>query len=362
MKIAPIIKTIDKYNDTLGSKSIEYVIVHTGQHYDFEMSQVFFKDLELPEPDIYLGVGSGTHAEQTARTMLRLEKLLMKKKPDLVLVVGDVNSTLAGALTAAKMHIPVAHVEAGLRSYDRDMPEEINRLLTDAISDYLFTHSSDANENLRKEGIPGQKIFLVGNVMVDSLLANQAKAKKSRIVSRLGLSKQKYALITLHRPSNVDDKYSLARIVSTLKEISKSISIVFPVHPRTKNKLEAFGLTNLIEDKYIYLIKPPGYLDFLKLMMNTRFVITDSGGIQEETTLLGIPCLTLRKTTERPITVTEGTNTLVWNDTEKIVREASKILDGKGKRGTVPHLWDGKAAERIMTILASDFGLKGKHA
>jgi UDP-N-acetylglucosamine 2-epimerase (non-hydrolysing) len=352
MKVAPIIKAIDKYNEALRSTSLEYVFVHTGQHYDFEMSKIFFNNLSLPEPDKYLAVGSGTHAQQTARVMLRLEKPLISKKTDLVMVVGDVNSTLAAALTAAKLRIPVAHVEAGLRSFDRDMPEEINRVLTDAISDYLFTHSPDADENLRKEGVPSQKIFLVGNVMADSLLANKARAKRSRVLSRLGLNKHPYTLITLHRPSNVDDRHSLVRIMDTLREISKTIPIVFPVHPRTRSNIERFGLANLIEDKNFYYTEPPGYLDFLKLMMDARFVMTDSGGIQEETTLLGIPCLTLRETTERPITVTEGTNTLVWNDAGKIVREASKILDGKGKRGTVPHLWDGKAAERIVNILA----------
>jgi UDP-N-acetylglucosamine 2-epimerase (non-hydrolysing) len=352
MKIAPIIRAIDKYNDTSGSEPIEYVLVHTGQHYDFEMSKVFFEDLKLPEPDIHLGVGSGTHAQQTARVMLRLEKTLINQKTGLVLVVGDVNSTLAGALVAVKMHIPIAHVEAGLRSHERDIPEEINRVLTDAVSNYLYTPSPDASENLKREGTPEEKIFLVGNVMVDSLLANKAKAERSRILLHLDLSKQQYALLTLHRPSNVDDRQSLTRIISALREVSKRIPIVFPAHPRTKKNMEKFGLTDLIKDERILFIEPLGYLDFLKLMMNAKLVMTDSGGIQEETTVLGIPCLTLRNTTERPVTVTQGTNKLVWNDTEKIISETFKILDGKGKQGVIPHLWDGKAAERIVNSLA----------
>jgi UDP-N-acetylglucosamine 2-epimerase (non-hydrolysing) len=287
-----------------------------------------------------------------------LEQVLLKQKPDLVLVVGDVNSTLAAAITAAKMHIPVAHVEAGLRSYDKAMPEEINRTLTDAVSDYLFTPSPDADENLKKEGVPNQKIFLVGNVMADSLLANQAKAKKSLILARLGLRKQEYAVVTLHRPSNVDNEYKLAKIIDILKVTSQKMPLVFSVHPRTKLNIDRLGLANAQEDRYIRFIAPPGYLDFLKLMMNARFVMTDSGGIQEETTLLGIPCLTLRKNTERPITITEGTNILIHNgDEESITSEVYKILNGRSKRGNIPHLWDGKAAERIVEIISSKGGL-----
>lgn len=357
MKVAPIIRAIGRYNSSLSSKSIEPVLIHTGQHYDYKMSQIFFEDLKLSEPDIYLGVGSGTHAEQTAKVMMRLERVLIKEKPDLVTVVGDVNSTLAGAIATVKLHIPVAHVEAGLRSYDRNMPEEINRLLTDAISDYLFTPSPDANENLRKEGITDKKISLVGNVMIDSLLYNKQKAEQSQVLSQLGLRQGGYALLTLHRPSNVDEKESLVKIIIALKEISQRIPIIFPAHPRTRKNIEKFGLQSLFEDKHIYFIEPLGYLYFLKLMMNARLVMTDSGGIEPETTVLGIPCLTLLDTTGWKETVDQGTNTLVGNATEKIVAEAFKILDSKGKKGSIPKLWDGKTSERVVDILTGGKGL-----
>jgi UDP-N-acetylglucosamine 2-epimerase (non-hydrolysing) len=433
MKIAPIIRAIATYNNSyhLSPITLHHLLVHTGQHYDYEMSKVFFKDLELPEPDIYLGVGSGTHAEQTGKVMIEFEKVLFKERPDLVIVVGDVNSTLACALAASKTYYSkklgvnsgkvdavkneqisvnnltnsknpinainargyrplIAHVEAGLRSFDRTMPEEINRLLTDQISDFLFTPSPDADENLKKEGIPEDKIFLVGNVMVDSLLFNLEKAKKSQILEKLDLARNlqsaipgpcsaeqtslgsnpqsarptAYCLLTLHRPSNVDDKDSFLRIINALTEISKHIPIIFPIHPRTRKQIEAFGfepyfvsLTNNqspITNNRIYLVDPLGYLDFLNLMMHSTFVMTDSGGIQEETTVLGIPCLTLRDTTERPITISQGTNVLVWNDTQKIIDEAFKILDRKGKTGNHPELWDGKAAERIVEVLLKE--------
>jgi UDP-N-acetylglucosamine 2-epimerase (non-hydrolysing) len=381
MKIAPIIRAIKKHNSKIHSSlerhhsKLDAILVHTGQHYDYEMSKVFFEDLELPEPNIYLGVGSGTHAEQTGNAMTSFEKVVLKEKPNLVVVVGDVNSTLACALSSVKLHIPVAHVEAGLRSFDRTMPEEINRLLTDAISDYLFAPSPDADENLKKEGIPEDKIFLVGDVMIDSLLFNLDKAKKTKILERLGLTKnpkseirnpkspRPYALLTLHRPSNVDDRKSLHNILEALKRISKEIPIIFPIHPRTRKQIEAFDfqhyffdLTNtesLITSKGVCLVDPLGYLDFLNLEVNARFVMTDSGGIQEETTVLDIPCLTLRDTTERPITITQGTNILVHNDTDRIIKEASRILGGKGKKGNCPDFWDGKAAERIVEIIAS---------
>lgn len=355
MKIAPLIRAIQKHNASPRGKAIAPILLHTGQHYDYEMSQVFFQNLELFQPDIYLGVGPGTHAEQTGKVMIELEKVLFQEKPDLVVVVGDVNSTLAAALATVKLHISLAHVEAGLRSYDTSMPEEINRLLTDAVSDYLFTHSPGANENLRREGIPLENIFLVGNVMVDSLLYNKAAAERSQILSRFSLTEKGYALLTLHRPSNVDEKESLFIIVKALSEISKRIPIVFPAHPRTQKSLKDFNLLSLlpIANEQFILTEPLGYLDFLKLEMNAKFVMTDSGGIQEETTALNIPCLTLRSTTERPITITQGTNTLVWNNTERISEEAFKILDGKGKQGTCPELWDGKTAERIVKILAA---------
>lgn len=368
MKVAPILREMRKYPE-----KFDPLLVHTGQHYDYQMSKVFFKDLELLEPDIYLGVGSGTHGEQTGKIMIKFEKVLLKKKPNLVIVVGDINSTLAATLAAVKLHIPVAHVEAGLRSYDRKMPEEINRLLTDAISDYLFTPSPDADENLIKEGIPKEKIYLVGDVMVDSLLYNKVKARNSDILAKLGLMESSYptphishltdyALLTLHRPSNVDDKQSLARIMKALKEISTKIPIIFPAHPRTVKNIGNFGMSNRfmnwngnsVRQNGIYLLKPLGYLDFLALEMNCKFVFTDSGGIQEETTVLNVPCLTLRNTTERPTTITQGTNTLVWNDTERIIEEAFTILKGKGKKGKCPKLWDGKTAERIVSILQNE--------
>ena len=380
MKISPLIRSIAAHNklNELREPRITPLLVHTGQHYDYQMSQVFFQDLKLPEPDVYLGVGSGTHAEQTGKTMIELEKLLIKERPDLLIVVGDVNSTLAGALAAVKVGIPVAHVEAGLRSGDRTMPEEINRLLTDAISDYLFTPSPDADENLSREGIPAEKVFLVGNVMIDSLLHNSPLAEKSKILKRLGLPRTGYALLTLHRPGNVDDEDGLARIMSAISEISRSIPVVFPAHPRTRKKLEDFRLLpdspaiaypnelnepkELNELNKLVLIPPLGYLDFLNLEANAAFVLTDSGGIQEETTVLGVPCLTLRNSTERPITITRGTNTLVGNDPQRIIEQASRILasprppDSLNKLNKLspsssPPLWDGRTAERIVSII-----------
>ena len=362
MKIAPLLRAIKKHNSRHAPHStIDHLLVHTGQHYDYEMSQVFFQDLEIPKPDFYLNIGSGTHAQQTGKVMIEFDKVLFQEKPELVVVVGDVNSTLAAALTAVKAHIPVAHVEAGLRSFDRTMPEEINRLVTDIISDYLFTPSPDADENLKREGVAKEKIFLVGDVMVDSLLYNKARASRSDILEKLGLTTHHapaispYALLTLHRPSNVDSRDSLIKIVNALKEVSQKIPIIFPAHPRTLKKLTEFELLDSppFTSDAVKVIGPAGYIDFLNLEMNAMFVMTDSGGIQEETTVLGVPCLTLRNTTERPITITQGTNMLLWNDTQKIIEESLKILDGKGKTGSFPELWDGKAAERIVEIIAS---------
>lgn len=356
MKIAPILRAIGKHNASARGNRIEPILVHTGQHYDYEMSKVFFEDLEMPDPDVYLGIGSGTHAEQTGKAMIEIEKLLIERKPDLVVVVGDVNSTLAGALAAVKLHIPVAHVEAGLRIFDKTIPEEVNRLLTDAISDYLFTHSPDAGENLKNEGIPREKIYFVGNVMVDSLLQSKDKASQRNILSRMELKNRGYGVLTLHRPDNVDEKESLSRIIKAVREVSHKIPIVFPAHPRTQKNLKEFGLQSDHQppttNQQLLITNPLGYLDFLQLMMNSKFVLTDSGGIQEETTILKVPCLTLRNSTERPITVSEGTNVLVGNDKKKIVAEASKVLNGNGKAGKTPKLWDGKAAERIVAILA----------
>lgn len=344
------------------------ILVHTGQHYDDEMSDSFFKELNLPEPDIYLGVGSGTHAEQTGKIMIKVEKVFFKEKPDLVIVVGDVNSTIACALVAAKLDIPVAHVEAGLRSFDRTMPEEINRILTDQISDYLFTTCEDANLNLIREGIPKGKIFFVGNVMIDTLLNHIQKAEKSNIIEMLNLNKnnniKKYALLTLHRPSNVDDQLILKKILNALLDFSKVTPIIFPIHPRTLKQIRKFKMDKMINyvenissneinkvNQNILAIPPLGYLDFLCLMSNAAMVFTDSGGIQEETTILRIPCLTLRNNTERPITVKEGTNIMVGNDPDKIMESALRVQKGEISRKKIPKYWDGKAAERIVKVL-----------
>ena len=392
MKIAPILRAIGKHNarvraetqiqtqtetkiktETQGEVgqglnlnldlSLNSLLVHTGQHYDYEMSRVFFDELELPEPEVYLGVGSGSHAEQTGKVMTELERILLDGVPDLVVVVGDVNSTLGAALAAVKLGVPVAHIEAGLRSYDRSMPEEINRLLTDAIAEFLFTPSPDADDNLRREGIPDSRIYLVGNVMVDSLLASVERASRLDTVSRFGLEPARYAVLTLHRPENVDRKQNLTRIGTALQQISQRIPIVFPCHPRSRKSISHFGLQSLLGHVQgpesdilprsgLLSCDPLGYLEFLNLMMNCRFTLTDSGGIQEETTALGIPCLTLRENTERPITVTQGTNVVVGTETERIVTEAYRILDGNAKKGTRPELWDGRTAERIVETLA----------
>ncbi|MDD5703019.1 MAG: UDP-N-acetylglucosamine 2-epimerase (non-hydrolyzing) [Dehalococcoidales bacterium] len=355
MKIAPLMKAITRYNTEHETANIEPFLVHTGQHYDLEMSKVFFQELELPEPDLFLGIGSGTHAEQTARILIELEKALSLEKPDLVIVVGDVNSTLAAALAAAKLHIPVVHVEAGLRSHDKSMPEEINRVLTDAISDYLFTTSVDNNDNLKHEGVAEEKIYLVGNVMVDCITQYKEKADKSLILNNLGLAGKGYALVTLHRPSNVDNQESLYRIIEALSVISQRIPVIFPVHPRANKNIKKFGFDHYFVNNKILAIEPLGYIDFLNLEMNSKLVLTDSGGMQEETTVLNVPCLTLRDTTERPVTVTQGTNTLVWNVTERIIEEAHKVIEGHAKNGRCPEFWDGKAAERIVDILTKDF-------
>lgn len=371
MKIAPLIRAIHAHNE-MNCGNIHPFLVHTGQHYDVNMSDSFFKDLNLPEPDVHLGVGSGNHGEQTGKVLIEFEKVLLQEKPDLVIVVGDVNSTVACSLAAVKLHIPVAHVEAGLRSFDRKMPEEINRLLTDAISDYLFTPSPDGDENLIKEGISPEKVFLVGDIMVDSLLFNLEQARKTDILERLGLRKKwstdncplttDYCLLTLHRPSNVDNKESLSRILGALAKVSSRIPILFPAHPRTRKMIDKFKLQSYFVDltdnelpitnNGIFLATPFGYLDFLNLMAHAKIVLTDSGGIQEETTVLNIPCITLRDTTERPITLSEGTNVLVNDDPQKIVEEVGKTLAGQRRKGTCPTIWDGRTAERIVKILA----------
>jgi UDP-N-acetylglucosamine 2-epimerase (non-hydrolysing) len=362
MKIAPILRAIEKHNASESKNSIEPVLVHTGQHYDYEMSKIFFQDLELPEPDIHLSVGSGTHAEQTGKVLIEFEKVLIEKKPDLVLVVGDVNSTLAAALAAVKLHIQVAHIEAGIRSNDKNMPEEINRLLTDHISNYLFTTSSYDDDNLLKEGIPSDKIFRVGNIMVDSLLHCRDMAAHRDTLSRLGLEKKGYALLTLHRPSNVDDEQNLTRILTAVREIAQKIPVVFPAHPRTQKRFHAFNINvqSPVANHQLLITDPHGYLDFLNLEMNAKMVITDSGGIQVETTVLDIPCLTVMDYPVWHITHEQGINILVGNDSQRLIQEAFKILKSKSDSQSKsypqspkrPELWDGKTAERIMRILA----------
>ena len=346
MKIAPILEAMKPY------PKLQPLLVHTGQHYDYEMSGVFFEDLNIPEPDVYLGVGSGSHAVQTAKIMIEFEKVVLEHKPDMVLVVGDVNSTLACAIVAAKLHIPVAHVEAGIRSFDRAMPEEINRILTDAVSDYLLPPSKHGCENLRREGIPEEKIFFVGDVMIDTLLKHKDKAAATPILNELGLQKGNYVLMTTHRPNNVDIRENLINILSAVQAIQNKIRIVFPMHPRTRNSIKEFKLSDKMSNmKNLMITEPVGYLRFLNLMTHAKFVITDSGGIQEETTVLNIPCLTFRENTERPETIDEGTNILVGNNTQRIIEESFKILEGQGKTGSYPELWDGRTAERIVKII-----------
>jgi len=350
MKIAPIQREMVKH------RQIHPVLLHTGQHYDEKMSKLFFEDLEMPQPDIYLGVGSGTHAQQTAKIMIEFEKVIEAKKPDLILVVGDVNSTAACSMVAAKMGVKIAHVEAGLRSFDRTMPEEINRIVTDALSDFLFVTEKSGMENLQREGISDKKIFFTGNVMIDSLVYFMQKAENSDILHQLRLNGQPYVLITLHRPSNVDVRENFVNLLDAFAEIEKELSIVFPIHPRSRKMMHQFGLDKKASKmKNLKLLDPIGYLDFMQLMRRAKLVLTDSGGIQEETTYLGIPCLTMRENTERPVTIEIGTNILIGSDTEKVVTETKKILRGDVKNGMIPELWDGRAAERIVNILVEKY-------
>ncbi|GAC1346566.1 MAG: UDP-N-acetylglucosamine 2-epimerase (non-hydrolyzing) [Myxococcales bacterium] len=347
MKMAPIIAALR------GSAGVRQVLVHTGQHYDAKMSDVFFQDLGMPAPDVHLGVGSGSHAQQTAKVMTEIEPVLLRVKPDLVSVAGDVNSTLAVALVAAKLQIGVAHVEAGLRSRDWTMPEEVNRVLTDRLSDLLFTPSRDGDVNLIAEGIAPSRIHFVGNVMIDSLRAALPRAQESRVHDKLEVAKGGYALATLHRPSNVDEPAALARVFAALAEVSALLPVVFPIPPRTRARLagDAALSARLAATPGLKLVDPLGYLDFLALTASARLVMTDSGGIQEETTALGVPCLTLRENTERPVTVEVGTNQLVGADPAQIVPAARAVLEGRAKKGALPELWDGRAAERIAAIL-----------
>ena len=355
VKAGPLIKL-------LKNRGIPTLLIHTGQHYDCELFKKFFEDFDLEKPDIDLGVGSGTHGEQTGKIMIELEKVLMKIKPSLVAVFGDVNSTIATALVTSKLHIPLAHIEAGLRSYDRRMPEEINRVLTDSIADYLFTPSEDACINLNSEGINGDKVHLVGNIMIDSLVKYLEKAKKGRCFQRFGMGKKKYWLMTLHRPSNVDIKDKFCDIIKAIDFIRKLRPVVFSIHPRTKKMIKKFEL----EKKFPWIsggdsfipITPVGYIDFLSLEYYAEAVLTDSGGMQEETTYLNIPCLTVRENTERPITIKMGTNRLCRTG-EEIKAEAENIFEGKYRKGKIPPLWDGHTAERIADILTAE---NAKHA
>jgi UDP-N-acetylglucosamine 2-epimerase (non-hydrolysing) len=339
MKAAPVLHALGK------RLAVKQTLVHTGQHYDANMSDVFFSQLEIPAPDVNLGVGSGSHAQQTADIMSRFEPIVLERKPDVVLVYGDVNSTVAAALVCAKLGVRVGHVEAGLRSFDWTMPEEINRVVTDRLADLLFTPSEDGDMNLKHEGIPTENIYRVGNVMIDSLVRLLPAAKQC---PKNGFP-ERYALVTLHRPSNVDDSQILKSVLESLLEINEDLDVVFPVHPRTRQRIAEFGL----KVEKLHLSEPLPYIEFLALQSRAAVVITDSGGIQEETTYLGVPCLTLRDNTERPVTVTLGTNVIVGQERGKLSFELSKIVAGRAKKGTIPPLWDGHAGERIADVLQS---------
>jgi len=343
MKVTPVV------NALAGNAEFSQTLVHTGQHYDANMSDVFFQQLGLAKPDVSLAVGSGSHAQQTAQIMMRFEQVVHGQRPDLVLVYGDVNSTVAAALVCAKLGIPIGHVEAGLRSNDRTMPEEINRLLTDQISDLLFTPSEDGNENLRREGVPPEKIHLVGNVMIDSLVRLRPKAQRLWPDVQKALALHEFGLVTLHRPSNVDDSRALREILSTLNEAAKRLPLIFPMHPRTRERIKKEGLNRFVSN--LQIVDPLGYLEFLALQEHAVVVLTDSGGIQEETTFLRVPCITLRKNTERPVTTTIGSNVLVGQDMELLIQELERAVQKDRQTGETPPLWDGKAAERIAGCL-----------
>lgn len=347
MKVAPIHRAFQKYNE-----SITHIICHTGQHYDANMSEIFFNQLELPAPDYYLGIGGGSHAVQTGKIMIKFEEVLLKENPDLIIVLGDVNSTIACSLTAKKLHIEVAHVEAGLRSFDRYMPEEINRILTDSISDYLFVTEKSGLINLRNEGIDEKKIFFVGNCMIDSLISILPLAKSSNVLEKFAIKQKEYIIVTMHRPSNVDSAHRLSELVKLLNSISSKQKVVFPVHPRTRKNLESFGLVKKL-DRNILLTEPIGYIDFIAMLNKSTLILTDSGGVQEESTYLSVQCITLRSTTERPSSIEEGTNQLVGEDFKKAEKAVMEIIKGYEKNGSIPELWDGKSAERISEILFS---------
>ncbi len=347
MKIAPILNEMIKYPDGFSP-----LFVHTGQHYDDAMSQFFLNDLALREPDICLNVGSASHGVQTAKIMIAFEKVIDEIGPDLIVVVGDVNSTLACALVAVKMHIPIAHIEAGLRSGDRTMPEEINRILTDQISDYLFTTEPAAEANLQAEGVDGKKIHYVGNTMIHSLIRYRQKYEDSAIFKKMNLAQGGYALVTLHRPKNVDHRETFQGILNVLSKIAKDIRVIFPAHPRTQRRIREFGLSDKISgDHQFQVIDPLGYFDFIALEKHARLVLTDSGGVQEETTFFQVPCLTIRENTERPVTISEGTNILAGTNPDQILKQSREVLNGRVKRGTVPKYWDDQVARRIIDVL-----------
>ena len=354
MKIAPLMREFARRPDRF-----EPVLVHTGQHYDKAMSESFFQDLGIPEPDVNLGVGSGSHGHQTAEVLMKIEDLIVERRPDAVLVVGDVNSTVAATLAAVKLEVPVAHVEAGLRSWDRKMPEELNRVMTDSVSEWLFTTEPSAETNLLREGIPSEKIHFVGNAMIDTLLSHRERASKLDTVERLGLEPQNYAVLTLHRPSNVDSAEQLRRLFEVLGRLNQELPVVFPIHPRTAKAVED-NLGGMKPD--LRLTDPLGYLDFLRLLMDAQMVLTDSGGIQEETTALGVPCLTLRDSTERPVTVTEGTNEIVGTEPAAIEEAIARLRSESPRTGRRPALWDGAAAQRIVDVLEHDLASRLEHS
>lgn len=345
IKIAPLDKAL-----STEQKYFTHRICHTGQHFDANMSEIFFTQLGMPEPDYNLGIGGGSHTEQTARIMRGLEEVMNKEIPDMLIVPGDVNSTMAGALTAVKMGIPVAHVESGLRSFDRRMPEEINRVVTDVVSDLLFVSEPSGLKNLKHEGVDEKKIFFVGNIMIDSLVRFLPVIRSSGIFGNLGVRENDYILVTFHRPSNVDSAEKLAELTGLLNQLSEKKKVIFPIHPRTRKNLEKAGLLKNFSDRIIHT-DPIGYIDFLALVDKAALVITDSGGIQEETTFLGVQCLTVRDNTERPVTVEKGTNQLIGTDLGRVYEAAGRVLDGAGKKGNIPELWDGHTAERIVEIL-----------
>ncbi len=347
MKIAPLLRELRARG------RFDVYLVHTGQHYDEAMSASFFRELGITEPDCNLGVGSGSHGEMTAEVLRRMEQILVEQRPHALIVVGDVNSTMAAALAASKVGVPVAHVEAGLRSGDRTMPEEINRLVTDVLSDWLFVTEPAGEENLLREGIDPRRVHRVGNVMIDTLLANAEQARQRDTLERLGLIAKGYVVLTLHRPSNVDDPRQLQALFEVFEELHRELPVVFPIHPRTRAAIES-KLGGRAPD--LLITEPLGYLDFLRLSADARFVMTDSGGVQEETTVLGVPCLTMRDNTERPVTVTQGTNRLVGRDPQRIRKEARRLLDGDSPAGRVPDLWDGRAAGRIVDVLERELG------